>query len=158
MCLNRRVILRLIWPRNYSCTRLMSKVRRLMSNKEEVTMPKPHILVADDEEGIRESLNLILGDDYQLSFAEDGEQTLTKLRAGRFDLVLLDIKMPKRDGLDVLREIKSTGLTTPVLVLTAYQSIELAREAVKLGALDYLPKPFEREQILGAVQDILAKR
>ncbi len=65
--------------------------------------------------------------------------------------------MPKLDGLEVLKRLKSEGVTTPILVLTAYQSVELAKEAIKLGALDYLPKPFERDQILHAIRGVLAK-
>lgn len=121
-------------------------------------MARTRILIADDEEGIRESLNLILGEDYELVFAKDGEETLTKLKEDSFELVLLDIKMPKLDGLEVLRRLKGQGVSVPVLVLTAYQSVELAREAVKLGALNYLPKPFEREQILNAVRGVLATK
>ena len=116
------------------------------------------ILVADDEEGIRESLNLILGEEYDLVFAVNGQDTLDKLSEDRFDLVLLDIKMPKLDGLDVMKQLKERNIAAPVLILTAYQSVELAKEAIKLGALDYLPKPFEREQILDAVRGVLAKR
>ena len=118
---------------------------------------KPKILIADDEEGIRESLSLILGEEYDLTFANDGEETLTKLGAEPFELTLLDIKMPKMDGLEVLKRLKAQGSNALVLVLTAYQSVELAKEALKLGALDYLPKPFEREQILNAVRGVLAR-
>ena len=118
-------------------------------------MSKMRILIADDEEGIRESLNLILSDDYELVFAKDGQETLAKLSQEPVELVLLDIKMPKLDGLDVLRQLKGRGISTPVIVLTAYQSVELAQDAIKLGARDYLPKPFEREQILSAVRDAL---
>ncbi len=121
-------------------------------------MGRTRILIADDEEGIRESLNLILAEEYDLIFAKDGEETLARLNSEPFELVLLDIKMPKLDGLEVLRRLKSTNPIPPVLVLTAYQSVELAKEAVKLGALDYLPKPFEREQILNAVRGVLARR
>ncbi len=121
-------------------------------------MARTRILIADDEEGIRESLQLILGEEYDLAFAKDGEETLAKMTGEPFELVLLDIKMPKLDGLEVLRRLKDTNLTTPVLVLTAYQSVELAKEAVKLGAQNYLPKPFEREQILNAVQGALARQ
>ena len=118
-------------------------------------MAKARILIADDEEGIRESLSLILGDDYDLVFAVDGEETLAKLQQEPFALVLLDIKMPKLDGLDVMKQLKAQGITAPILMLTAYQSIELAKEAVTLGALDYLPKPFERDHILEAVKGAL---
>ena len=121
-------------------------------------MSKPRILVADDEEGIRESLNLILGENYDLIFANDGEETLAKVESEPIELILLDIKMPKLDGMEVLRRLKRNGNPTPVLVLTAYQSVELAKEAVKLGALDYLPKPFERDQILNAIRSVLTRR
>ena len=118
-------------------------------------MARLRILVADDEEGIRESLNLILSETYDLTFASDGEEALARLTNGSFGLVLLDIKMPKLDGLEVLRRLKGHDHLPPVLILTAYQSVELAKEAVKLGAQNYLPKPFEREQILLAVRGSL---
>lgn len=118
-------------------------------------MARPRILIADDEEGIRESLNLILGDSYDLIFAHDGEQALEKLQRSQVSLALLDIKMPKLDGLQVLKRVREEGVNTPVLMLTAYQSVELAKEAVNSGALDYLPKPFEREQILKAVRGVV---
>ena len=118
-------------------------------------MARARILIADDEEGIRESLSLILGDEYDLDFAKDGEETLAKLRGDSFGLALLDIKMPKLDGLEVLRRLHGSP-HAPVVILTAYQSIELAKEAVKLGAMDYLPKPFERDRILSSVRGVLA--
>ena len=122
-------------------------------------MAKPRILIADDEEGIRECISLILGEDYDLVFAQDGEETLTKLQQEPFALAFLDIKMPKLDGLEVLRRLKHDSRPIPpVLMLTAYQSVELAKEAIKLGACDYLPKPFEREQILNAVRAALSSR
>ena len=118
-------------------------------------MAKTRILIADDEEGIRESLTLILGEDYDLVFATNGEEALTRLRRETFGVALLDIKMPKLDGMEVLQRLNGRRRTTPILMLTAYQSVELAQEAVKLGARDYLPKPFEREHILSAVRDAL---
>jgi len=114
------------------------------------------ILIADDEEGIRESLNLILSENYDLIFAVDGQETLNRLTTEKFDLVLMDIKMPKMDGLEVMKRLKEQQISVPVLVLTAYQSLELAKEAVKLGALDYLPKPFERDHILDTVRGAVA--
>lgn len=113
------------------------------------------ILIADDEEGIRESLNLILSENYDLAFATDGQEALNRLTKEKFDLVLMDIKMPRIDGLEVMKRLKEQQVHIPVLVLTAYQSMELAKEAIKLGAMDYLPKPFERDQILEAVRGAL---
>lgn len=115
---------------------------------------KPRILVADDEEGVRESLRLILSDDYDVTFAENGQEALTHLEQEQFDLAFLDIKMPKLDGLDVLKRLKGKA-ATPILMLTAYQSVELAKEAINLGARDYLSKPFGREQIFTAVRGVL---
>ncbi len=121
-------------------------------------MANARILIADDEEGIRESLTLILGEEYELVFAEDGEQALAKLQNDSFDVVLLDIKIPKLDGIEVLRRAKQNGCTVPILMLTAYQSVELAKAAIKLGALDYLPKPFDRNHILTTIRDILTRQ
>ena len=121
-------------------------------------MRKLRILIADDEEGIRESLKLILEGEYELVFVQQGEETLSKLARERFDLVLLDIKMPKIDGLEILKQMKQQRLATPVIILTAYQSVELAKEAIKLGALDYLPKPFTRDQILESIHAVLTER
>ncbi len=117
---------------------------------------RPRILIADDEEGVRESLNLILGDLYDTVFAVNGEEALTKITQEPFDLVMMDIKMPRLDGLDVLKQLKThRGPLPPILILSAYQSVEVAKEAVKLGARDYIPKPFERDHILSTVQSIL---
>ncbi len=120
-------------------------------------MPRPRILIADDEEGVRESLNLILGDHYDLTMVTDGAAALAKATQESFDVVCLDIKMPKMDGLEVLRQLKPRGVRSSVLMLTAYQSVELAQEAVRLGAVDYLPKPFDRQQILDTVQVALQR-
>jgi len=118
-------------------------------------MGRIRILIADDEEGIRESLNLILGEDYDLVFATNGAEALARLRREKFGAALLDLKMPKLDGMEVLQRLNGRRRKTPIIMLTAYQSVELAKAAVKLGARDYLPKPFEREQVLSAVRDAL---
>ena len=120
-------------------------------------MARPRILIADDEEGVRESLNLILSDHYDVTMVTDGAAALAKATQEPFDMVCLDIKMPKMDGLDVLRQLKQRGVRSAVLMVTAYQSVELAQEAVRLGAVDYLPKPFDRQQILDTVQVALQR-
>ena len=120
-------------------------------------MPKARILVCDDEKNLRRAIRLILGDNYELAFAEDGEQALEQFRSGPpFDLILLDIKMPKKDGLEVLTEVMAVKSPPRVLMLTAYQSLELAQRATKSGALDYVTKPFERAALLKAVDRALS--
>lgn len=110
------------------------------------------ILVCDDEEGIRESLKLILEKDYEVIFAENGDMAVQKMKSGPPDLVILDIKMPRRDGLDTLREIKKINPSQKVVIATGYRSVDTANEAVKLGATDYIIKPFDRKQVLSVAK------
>lgn len=116
-------------------------------------MDKKHILICDDELGIRESLNLILKDDYDLSFCNNGSECLECLAAGqKFDLILLDIKMPKVNGLDILKKIKEKSPNQNIIIITGYKSMETASEAVKAGAVDYIVKPFSSKDILKSVE------
>ena len=116
---------------------------------------KPTILVCDDEEGIRESFKLILSDNYHLKFVNNGLQALDLLKTFSPDAMLLDIKMPKINGIDVLKQIKKLKPKLPVIIVTGYQSVETAQEAIRNGAADYIPKPFESKQILKAVAQVL---
>ncbi len=118
---------------------------------------EPRILVCDDEEGVRESLRLILSDDYDLTFARHGAEALEQVSQKDYDLILLDIKMPRIHGLEVIKQIKKIRPQTPVIIVSGYQSTEIATEALKLGADDYVPKPFESSQILTAVQNALSR-
>ena len=119
-------------------------------------MGKPRILVCDDEEIIRKGTKLILGEDYDLVFAEDGDQALAQFKAHQpIDLVILDIKMPGKNGLEVLSELMQTQPPPRVLMLTAYHSVELAQRAAQSFALDYLTKPFERDALRKAVDRAL---
>lgn len=107
------------------------------------------ILIVDDDRGQRKSLSLILGDaGYEVRTADDGEEGLEKALAERPDIVLCDVRMPKKDGMAFLREYRAGGGEGLVLVMTAYGSMELAMQAMKLGAYDYLPKPFGAEEVL----------
>jgi two-component system response regulator AtoC len=121
-------------------------------------MPKPMILVCDDEESVRSSVKLVLERDYELIFASDGEEALKQFEAQPVDLVLLDIKMPKLGGLDVLKTLMSRQPAPRVLMLTAYHSVELAQRATQAGAIDYVSKPFERKELLAAVDRALSLR
>ena len=113
---------------------------------------KPTILICDDEEGIRESFKLILEDQYQLRFANNGLEALELLKSFTPDLMLLDIKMPKIHGMEILKQVKHLKPNLPVIIVTGYQSVEMAQEALKLGAADYIPKPFDSTSIHNAVR------
>ena len=121
-----------------------------------MTNAKKHtILICDDEEGIRESFKLILDEQYQLKFATNGLEALEMLKTLSPDLMLLDIKMPKMHGMEILKQVKKLKPKLPVIIVTGYQSVETAQEALKNGASDYIPKPFESKQILKAVAQVL---
>jgi len=121
-------------------------------------MEKDKILICDDEEGVRESLKLILSDKYELLFAENAEEAvkITKSSPDKIKLVLLDIKMPKRSGLEALKEIKSYNKDMDVIIITGYQSVETAAEAIRQGAVNYIVKPFESKSVLEAVKKIFS--
>ena len=116
---------------------------------------KPTVLVCDDEEGLRESFKLVLADTYNLRFVNNGLQALDLLKTFTPDAMLLDIKMPKINGIDVLKQIKKLKPKLPVIIVTGYQSVETAQEAIKNGAADYIPKPFESKQILKSIAQVL---
>lgn len=120
-------------------------------------MAKPTILVCDDEENIRKAVRLILERDYDLRFAVDGEDALKQLEQQPADLVLLDIKLPKIDGLEVLHTLMAKHPAPRVIMLTAYQSVELAQRTTYAGAVNYVTKPFERETLENAVQRALSR-
>ena len=116
-------------------------------------MKSNKILIIDDEEGIRESLKLILEDHYELVLTENSTQALEILgNDPSIALVLLDIKMPKVNGLDVLKMIKEKSSGIGVIMVTGYRSVETASEAIRLGANGYILKPFKSEEILETVK------
>jgi DNA-binding NtrC family response regulator len=116
---------------------------------------KKQILICDDEIGILESYKLILETDYDLTLAKDGLEAIERFKAKAFDLVILDLKLPKKDGMEVLKEIKKINPASNILVITGYQSVSLAEKAINLGASNYLTKPFEKEQLLKTVRESL---
>ncbi|MFH1406545.1 MAG: response regulator [Candidatus Omnitrophota bacterium] len=118
-------------------------------------MGKPMILVCDDEKGVRESFNLILRKDYQLKFATNAIEAVDAIGEKQPDLLIMDIKMPKIDGIYALREIKKIHPKLKVIILTGYRSIEIAKEATKLGAVDYILKPFDIKHVLATIKKAL---
>ena len=111
------------------------------------------ILVVDDDRGLRKSVSLILSDaGYEVRTAEDGEVGLAQALSERPQLILCDVRMPKKDGLAFLSDYRKAGGDALVMVMTAYGSIELAVQAMKAGAYDYLPKPFGADEVLLTVR------
>lgn len=107
------------------------------------------ILVVDDEEAMRESLSAwLIREGYSVQAASSGKEALTVMKNYQFDLVLVDMKMPGMDGLELLTKIKDIYQATLVVIITAYGSIESAIKAMKQGASDYLLKPFDPEQLI----------
>ncbi len=127
-----------------------------------MSKPKPRVLLCDDEPNLRKVLGALLQQEgFEVHAEADGESALSRLRAapsGTFDAVISDLRMPKLDGLGVLRAIAREDPKLPVILLTAYGSVDSAVEAVKLGAFDYLEKPFDREQIRAVLRKALATR
>lgn len=105
------------------------------------------LLVVDDEEGPRQSLEMIFGDDYEVAVATSGEEAVRLSKDAPFHVVITDIRMPGLSGIDVLRQVKEINRHTEVIVLTAYETLETARQAISFGASDYLKKPFDLEHI-----------
>ncbi|MDH3271414.1 MAG: sigma-54 dependent transcriptional regulator [Gemmatimonadota bacterium] len=107
------------------------------------------ILIIDDDAGLRKSLTLILSDaGYDVVQAEDGEHGLATAREQSPDIILCDVRMPKLGGIEFLEAYREGGGTALILVMTAYGGLDLAMEAMKKGAYDYIPKPFGSDDVL----------
>jgi len=118
------------------------------------------ILIVDDKSSLRKVLRQTLEDDgkHTLLEAEDGEQALETIKNKHVDVVISDIKMPKVDGMTLLRMIKEIDQEIVVLIMTAYGTIETAVEAMKLGAYDYITKPFSTEQVRLTVEKAIERQ
>jgi DNA-binding NtrC family response regulator len=119
---------------------------------------RPVVLVVDDDPGLRESFRLILEDDYEVLEAPAGTRALEVVRSTQVDLVLLDIRLPDVDGIEVLERIKAFDDGVEVILVTAVQTVRTAVAAMKLGAFDYVTKPFEEDEITALVGRALEKR
>jgi len=124
------------------------------------TVPsKGRVLVIDDEPEIRESLGLLLGSEgYVVESAQNASEGVHRLESRGYDLVLLDLMLPDRSGMDVLKEIREHDRHTPIFVLTAYGSIEAAVQALKLGADDFFAKVGDNEKLLIEIERMVARR
>src|SRR5215218_598328 len=122
-------------------------------------MPKSRILVIDDESAIRDSLRMTLEyEGYECLLAATGQEGLTLAERESPDLVLLDVKMPGMDGLEVLERLRGMNEALPVIVVSGHGTISTAVEATKKGAFDFIEKPFSSEKVLVSLRNALAQR
>jgi FixJ family two-component response regulator len=122
-------------------------------------MKHPPVLVVDDEKNIRLTVRGALSSlDLETEGAVNGEEALAKMTEAEYGMVLLDLKMPGMDGLEVLRRIRDQYPAVPVALITAHGTIETAVEAMKLGAVDFLQKPFAPQEIRDLVSRVLRRQ
>jgi DNA-binding NtrC family response regulator len=120
---------------------------------------KANILIVDDEEVVRLShLRSLESADCNALAAEDGTEAINVMEQHPFDVVLLDLRMPGLDGMDVLKTIKQRWPDSEVIVITGYPSIESAKEAVRLGAFNYLAKPLGPDEVIKAANDAVIQK
>jgi len=120
---------------------------------------KGNVLVVDDESDIRESLEVLLGSEgYAVDLAQNATEGLHKMESRGYDLVLLDLMMPDRSGMEVLQEVRQRDRDTPIFMITAYGSVEAAVKALKFGANDYFSKPWDNEKLLIEIDRMIARR
>jgi DNA-binding NtrC family response regulator len=115
------------------------------------------ILVADDEDAYRTILSSeLIRIGYDVSLAVDGEEATQKLKDGKYDLALLDIKMPKMDGIEVLKFIRANMPGVKTIVMTGFADLHIAMEAKQNGAIDFLVKPFNLDDLLSAIKNAVS--
>jgi DNA-binding NtrC family response regulator len=119
---------------------------------------KSRILVCDDEDALRTILSTELaGAGYEVATAADGEEGITEVKNQKFDLVLLDIKMPKKDGFEVLKFIKKEHPGVKVIMLTGFADLKNAIESKKYGAEDFVSKPYDLVDLLTTIERVLSE-
>jgi DNA-binding NtrC family response regulator len=119
-------------------------------------MHKAHILIIDDEHGLCNMLEAILGDlGYRVTTYTDPVSAIRMFEPHRYSMVITDIKMPGMNGIEVIQQIKERDADVPVLVITGYATVELSIQALRSGAFDILTKPFEPEEMLTRVKNVL---
>jgi signal transduction histidine kinase len=119
---------------------------------------RPTLLICDDEEGPRQSLRIVFKNEYRVLVASSGQEALALAEAEQVDVAVLDILMHGMSGVDVLRELKRIDPAIEVVMLTAYETLETARQSLRFGACDYLNKPFDIPTMRDAVRKALEKR
>src|SRR5262245_46985787 len=116
------------------------------------------VLVVDDDAGVREGLRFALDAEFDVVVATHGRAAIGAVRTQRVDLVLLDILMPEVDGLEILQELKGLGPDLPVIMMTAGRTVRTTVAAMKLGAADYVTKPFQEDELIAAIRQAIEQR
>src|SRR6266542_3009378 len=130
-----------------------------LASEPQIPLLKGRVLVVDDEADIRESLETLLTlEGYAVDLAQNATEGTAKMEARGYDLVLLDLMMPDRSGMEVLKDVRQRDRETPIFMITAYGSLEAAVKALKLGANDYFPKPWDNEKLLIEIERMIARR
>jgi DNA-binding NtrC family response regulator len=120
-------------------------------------MNSPLLLAVDDEMGVRESLKMVFCKDYRLLEAESVKAAIRKVQEEKPEIVLLDVLMPKTDGIEILRQIKTINPGCEVIMLTGMNSHQLAAKAMDFGAFDFIAKPFDVVELRKKVNNALEK-
>ena len=115
------------------------------------------ILVVDDERIVLESCRRVLGESYDVSLAKSADEALEAMSRDAFSLILLDIKMPGKDGMTLMRQVKDKWPEIPVIIMSGYVTNETMEEVAKTDAATFLAKPFTPEELLRAVQQVITK-
>lgn len=110
-------------------------------------MSERHILVVDDDRAIRDTLADLLGEAHKIATAATGAEALNKIKGERYDLILLDLRLPDKDGLELLQELFVKGVDSPIIVITAHGTSSTAIQAMQAGAFDYLVKPLDLAEV-----------
>jgi len=115
------------------------------------------LLVIEDDETVRDVLRSFLGEkNFEVTLAQNGEAGLEMVRAGKFDLILTDLVMPGITGMDVLKEVTAAKISIPVIVMTAFGTVQTAVEAMRHGAFDYITKPFNLDELMIVLEKALS--
>jgi DNA-binding NtrC family response regulator len=117
------------------------------------------VLVVDDDPAVRKSIDRVLtGKGYAVITAENGEEAMRKLNEEKYDLVYTDIRMPGMSGLEVAEQVKARKPWTPVVIITGYPTVDSAKEAVRLGAYDYVAKPVGPREVINAADGAMTRK
>lgn len=120
---------------------------------------KGKILIADDEKELARAVGMILKySDYDVDIVENGEQAIKKTMENVYDVILLDIMMPVKDGIQALKEMRKNNIETPILLLTAKAQIDDKVEGLDAGANDYLTKPFDKKELLARIRALTRRK